>query len=248
MTWIHTLIIAVLGVALFLCTRLRIVRDFEGALLVRAGRVVRALGPGVYRVFRTRTQIEVFDLRETTVTLPIQEVTTKDRVPVKASLSITYQISDPWVLRKASQGGISELHRTGQLALREGVLAYGLDELLEDKRQVADQILPAMAEELARLGFVAVRIAVLDVIVRGEIKRAYGDVIVARAEAKARLERTRGESASLRNLANAARLLKDNEGLYQLRLLETARAAASSEANSLVLGLSNGLDLKNGRA
>ena len=74
------------------------------------------------------------------------------------------------------------------------------------------------------------------------------DVLKAKQEGQAALERARGESASLRNLANAARVLEGNPALMNLRLLQSLTAAQNS-GNTLVLGVPCGfVPLKNGRA
>jgi hypothetical protein len=73
--------------------------------------------------------------------------------------------------------------------------------------------------------------------VGGELKRAFGEVARARAEALAKLERTRGEAAALRKLANAARLFREHEGLAELKRLALAERAAEGGHNTLVLGL-----------
>jgi regulator of protease activity HflC (stomatin/prohibitin superfamily) len=64
------------------------------------------------------------------------------------------------------------------------------------------------------------------VIFPAEIKKAQAEVVVARAQGLAALERARGETAALRNLANAAALLKDNPALLQLRLVQQLAATA----------------------
>jgi len=66
-----------------------------------------------------------------------------------------------------------------------------------------------------------------------EIKKAYTQVLLAKQEGVAALERARGESAALRNLANAAKMLENNPALYQLRLLQSVSEA---KASTLVLG------------
>jgi regulator of protease activity HflC (stomatin/prohibitin superfamily) len=80
----------------------------------------------------------------------------------------------------------------------------------------------------------------------GELKRAFAEVLKARQEGQAALERARGESAALRNLANAARLLENNPALHNLRLLQSITAAGSA-GNTLVMGVPTGfVPLKNG--
>jgi biotin carboxylase len=70
----------------------------------------------------------------------------------------------------------------------------------------------------------------------GEMKKAFSQVVKAQKEGQAALERARGETAALRNLANAARIMDDNPNLMQLRALQVF---ADSPNNTLVLGMSN---------
>ena len=73
----------------------------------------------------------------------------------------------------------------------------------------------------------------------GELKRAFADVLKAKQEGQAALERARGESASLRNLANAARVLEGNPALMNLRLMQSL-SAAQNAGNTLVVGMPGG--------
>ena len=78
----------------------------------------------------------------------------------------------------------------------------------------------------------------------GDVKKAFTEVLKAKQEGQAALERARGESAALRNLANAARLLENNPALQNLRLMQSMSAAG----NTLVMGLPTGfVPLKAGK-
>src|SRR5258705_12697759 len=82
----------------------------------------------------------------------------------------------------------------------------------------------------------------------GELMRAYVDVLKSKQECYAALDRARGESAALRNLANAARVLEGNPALMNLRVLQSL-ASAQNAGNTLVLGMPAGfVPLKNGKA
>jgi len=238
-------------VAVRALTTVQEIQDYELGLLIRRGSFAGTLGTGVHRVFGRRVNVEVYDVRSQSLSLGTQEVQTKDQVPVKINVTFTYRLEDAALARSVSANALGDLYRAVQLALREAVQAFELDQLTGQRAEVASSIEQAVRPEAERLGHLIERVALLDVIVRSEIKQALGEVVKARAEARAKLERARGESAALRNLANSARLLKENEGLYQLRLLETAQSAATSQSNSLVLGLREGLEMNgitNGRA
>jgi hypothetical protein len=70
--------------------------------------------------------------------------------------------------------------------------------------------------------------------VPSELKRAFAGIVAARREGEAALERARGETAALRSLANAGRMIEDNPGLLQLRILQQL---GGSTGNTIMLGL-----------
>ena len=79
----------------------------------------------------------------------------------------------------------------------------------------------------------------------GDVKKVFTEVLKAKQEGQAALERARGESAALRNLANAARLLENNPALQNLRLIQSI----SAPGNTLVMGIPAGfVPLKTGKA
>ena len=78
---------------------------------------------------------------------------------------------------------------------------------------------------------------VKDIMLPGEMKKVFTQVVKAQKEGQAALERARGETAALRSLANAARMMDDNPNLLQLRALQGLEV---SSGNTLMLGLPNG--------
>jgi hypothetical protein len=90
------------------------------------------------------------------------------------------------------------------------------------------------AARMGEIGIELLSVDVRDVMVPAELRRAYASVVTARHEGAATLERARGETAALRNLANAGRLLDDHPGLLSLRLVQELGAGGG---NTLVLGL-----------
>jgi hypothetical protein len=91
-----------------------------------------------------------------------------------------------------------------------------------------------LAPQADALGLRLLKIEVRDLILPGELKRAFAQTITAQKEALASLERARGETASLRSLANAARIMQDHPGLLQLRAVQAIEA---SKGNTIALGL-----------
>lgn len=229
--------VAAVTAAVRSCLTRVVVLPHEAVLVVRNGRDLGRLEPGVHSFWTGELSVRRFDLREILVKVGGQEVLTRDRVPVKFTVLVRYHIADPLRARDAVADLEGHVHAEAQLALREAVLSFELDELLAGRAAVSERVAQSLRERIARIGLELLDAAVQDVMVSGELKRAFGEVARARAEALAKLERARGEAATLRKLANAARLFREHEGLAQLKTLEIAQRAAEGTGNSLVLGL-----------
>ena len=214
-----------------------VVHPHETALVTRNGRDLGRLEPGVHRFFGGELSIQRFDLRECLTRIGGQEVLSRDRVPVKFSVLVRHRVVDPLRARDAVFDLDGHIHVEAQLALRDAVLLFDLDELLDGRAAVSERVAHRLRDGLARAGLELVEAAVQDVMVGGELKRAFGEVARARAEGLAKLERARAEAASLRKLANAAPLFREHEGLAQLKTLEIAQRAAEGANSTLVLGL-----------
>jgi regulator of protease activity HflC (stomatin/prohibitin superfamily) len=166
-----------------------------------------------------------------------QEVLTRDRVPVKFTVLARQRVVDPLKARAAVKDLDEHVHAALQIALREAVQLFELEGVLDDRAKLSESVAQSVREPLASAGLELVDARVQDVMVAGELKRAFAEVAHARAEGQAKLERARAEDVALRKLANAARLLREHEGLERLKLLEVAQRAAENPQNTLVLGL-----------
>lgn len=80
-----------------------------------------------------------------------------------------------------------------------------------------------------------------------DLKRAFAEVLKSKQEGQAALERARGESAALRNLANAAKLLEGNPALMNLRLIQSLSAAQTAGNTLVVMPGPDWSGLKNGK-
>jgi SPFH domain/Band 7 family protein len=128
------------------------------------------------------------------------------------------------------------------------VAAIPSDALLAQRVDIAAQLLARVQPQTATVGVTVHAVEIKDVMLPGDLKRAFAEVLKARQEGQAALERARGESAALRNLANAARVLENNPAPMNLRVLQSL-SAAQNAGSTLVLGVLGGLvPLKNGRA
>ena len=218
---------------------------FKG-LFYRKGRFVELLPPGRHVRWGFRLTLNTCDVRRAILTIAGQEVLTADSVAVKVSLLITYQIVDPDKALHQTQAWCSDLHTGGQLAARTVIGGTTLEALLAQRGELSAKLLALVQPVGAKIGIDIQSVEVRDVMLPADLKRAYSDTLKAKQEGLAALERARGESAALRNLANAARLLDGNPALQNLRLLQSL-ADGRGTGHTLVMGVPGGFaPLKNG--
>jgi regulator of protease activity HflC (stomatin/prohibitin superfamily) len=217
-------------------------------LLYHKGKFVEILGAGRHLRWGRFYTLDAQDLRRTSLVIAGQDVLTADNVSLKLSLVAVYQVVDAAKAAHETQNWRGDLYNAAQLSLRGVVGGVAVEALLNQRLEIGAQLLVRVQPEAARIGITVHSVEVKDVMFPAELKRAFAEVLKAKQEGQAALERARGESAALRNLANAAKLLEGNPALMNLRLLQSL-SAAQTAGNTLVLGMPGGfVPLKNGRS
>jgi len=205
-------------------------------LLYRSGRFSQTLAAGGHWVWRWARELKLVDLRERILAVASQELLSKDHVPVKLSAACRFAITDAPLAMHGVENYQANLYLAIQLVLRDAVAELSVDELLQQRTALGEHLRDRVGASAQLVGLEVRDVAVKDVILSGELKRALGAPYLARQEGQAMLERARGEQAALRSLANSARLLDGNPNLLQLRLLAAVEGAAKGPGVTLVLG------------
>src|SRR6185295_8718057 len=155
---------------------------------------------------------------------------------VKLSIVLTTQIVDPAKSVQAADNHATHIYSATQTAVRTVVAGVTMEALLTQRVAIGAQLRELVAPQAEAVGVQVHAVEVRDVMLPGELRKAFSEVLKAKQEGQAALERARGESAALRNLANAARLLEGNPALQNLRLMQSI----STSGNTLVMGLPTG--------
>lgn len=199
---------------------------------LRKGIADRVLPPGMHWMRRRSDRIWMEAATPQVLVVPSQEVLTADGVTVRATVAYVARIIDPMATMRAGDWR-SRLHVDVQLALRAGVTASPLEDLVASRAALDGPILEAIVPTATELGVEVEKLALRDLVVPGEQRQLLAEVVAAKLSGQASLERARSETAALRSLANAASLMRDNPALYQLRLLQEISA---STGNTFVVG------------
>ena len=213
-----------------------VVYEYQRALKYTKGRYQETLGPGQYWIFSWRSSVMPVDVRPEFITIPGQDVLSADGVTLKVSLAAQFEVSDPNVAINKNANFRNSLYLLLQMALREIIGKEKIDALLENRASISSKLMEITAPKATELGLKLTLADVKDIMFPGEMKKVFAQVVKAQKEGQAALEKARGETAALRNLANAARTMDDNPNLLSLRALQ---ALADSSGSTLVFGLPN---------
>ena len=214
--------------------------DFQKGLLYKKGSFVKTLNAGKYYYLKSNSAIQVIDTRKTLVTLPGQEILTKDNVNIKITLVGFYEVTDPVKAKHQSENYVTEFYNLSQIILRDLVGAVTIDELLEKKGEIDIQLLAGVSEKAKGLGLTISTLSVKDIMLPANLKKAFSGILEAQKEAQRQLEKARGEQAVLRNLANSSGMYESNPMLLQARLVQ----ALSTGNNSIVFNADDKMVIK----
>lgn len=216
--------------------------DHQSGLHYRNGQFVKRLKAGKHRLWGSGNHVYTYDNRYSELVVQGQEVMVSDGTALKVSVVARWRIVDPEKFHLAALDAEKALYTTVQFALRQIVGRLGIDEVIEQKDSLGEEMFKLVNSEQDRLGVEVGRVDVRDVMLSGELKVACQKVLTARKEALAELEKAWGEAAALRTLANASRLLEKNPDLMQMKYLETIREVGTGGyGNTLVVGLPDDL-------
>jgi regulator of protease activity HflC (stomatin/prohibitin superfamily) len=225
-----------LGAVVLLCLasiRRVVIFEYQRGVVYTRGRFSVVRGPGTHWYVPFFTKIRIVDTRPRFVSIGGQEILSSDGITLKVSLAAEYGIADAALALNSVMDCHESLYVELQLILREIVGGTGIEDLLKTRSDLAGTLMEKAAPKAEAMGLKLTSANIKDIMFPGALKDIFAQVVKARQEGLANLEKARGETAALRNLANAAKMMETNPGLMQLRLLQ---AFGESSGNTMVLG------------
>ena len=198
------------------------VDSHEKGLLFVNREFQKMLEPGDYFFWKGTTAVSVLkaDMRQLQVDVAGQEIMTKDKIMLRVNFVGQYRITDPVKALLTIKNYQEQLYVLMQLALREYIGVFTLDEILERKESISTQIVDAVKGKAAEMGLELLSAGVKDIILPGDVKDIINQVLIAEKKAQANVIMRREETASTRSLLNTAKIMDENKTLYRLKELE----------------------------
>jgi regulator of protease activity HflC (stomatin/prohibitin superfamily) len=211
--------------------------EWERALLYDNGKYVRTLEAGRYMFLAPWQKFTSVDLRAQVLQVVNQEVVCADNMALRIACSVTYKIVDPVTALHSTTRYQDMLYLDMQMVMRDLVCMKKIDEALATRSEISQAFTKTMAESARKLGLEIESAGIRDITFPPDVKKVFAQVTAAEKEAQATLAKARAETASLRALANASRMMEDHPALITLRTLQSVSELASSSGNTVVFGL-----------
>jgi len=219
-----------------LCVTVKMVQEYERAVIFRLGRVRRggAVGPGLFFIIPCIDTIQVVDLRTISFDVPPQEILTKDSVTVAVDAVVYYKISNPMAAVCNVANFAQSTRLLASTTLRNILGTKTLQEILSDRDSTALVILAQLDQATDPWGIRVERVEVKDVRLPQNLQRAMAAEAEASREARAKVIAAEGEQKASRALKEASDIISQSSSALQLRYLQTL-TQISAEKNSTIV-------------
>ncbi|RLF89272.1 slipin family protein [Thermococci archaeon] len=229
--------IVLLFVLIFLASAIKIVKEYERAVIFRLGRVVGARGPGLFSIIPIFEKAVIVDLRTQVLDVPVQETITKDNVPVRVNAVVYFRVVDPVKAVTQVRNYIMATSQISQTTLRSVIGQAHLDELLSERDKLNMQLQRIIDEATDPWGIKVTAVEIKDVELPAGMQRAMAKQAEAERERRARILLAEAERQAAEKLREAAEIISEHPMALQLRTLQTISDVASDKSNVIVLTL-----------
>ena len=230
-----SLVLVALGVAIVLLVwGLRIVQEYERAVVFRLGRLAGIRGPGLFFIIPWLERIQTVDLRLVTIDIPPQEVITRDNVSIKVNAVLYFQINDASLAVTRVKDYTESAFQIAQTTLRSVMGQSELDELLAQREEINNKLRHIIDEQTECWGVKVTLVEVKDVELPESMQRAMAKQAEAEREKRAKIIHAEGELLAAQQLVEAASVMVSQPVSFQLRYLQTLGEIAA-EKNSTIL-------------
>lgn len=221
-------------VVVLLTSAVKVIPEYQRGVVFRLGRLTGAKGPGLVIIIPFVDRMVKADLRVVTLDVPVQEVITKDNVPIKVNAVVYFRVMDPNRSVVEVENYIMATSQLSQTTLRSVIGRAELDEVLSERDKINLELQKIIDEKTDPWGIKVSAVEVKELELPEGMKRAMARQAEAERERRAKIISAEGEAQAAERLSEAARIMAVSPVTLQLRYLQTMREIAS-EKNAMTL-------------
>ncbi len=199
----------------------KVLREYERGVLFRLGRLKPLAGPGLVFLIPFVDRLVRVDLRTVTLTIPPQEVITRDNVPARVNAVAYFKVTDPARAITEVEEYAVATSQIAQTTLRSVLGHAELDDLLAERDQLNDSLRRIIDEQTEPWGIKVTTVEIKDVEIPEAMQRAMARQAEAERERRAKIINSEGEFQAAQKVYEAAEILSRNPAAIQLRYLQT---------------------------
>lgn len=221
-------------VIILIAAAVRILREYERAVIFRLGRLIPVKGPGLILLIPIVDRMERISTRIETIDVQRQEVMTRDNVPVTVDAVVYYRVMIPADAVVNVQNFHKATYLVAQTTLRSVVGQSELDELLAERDKINQKLQEIIDEQTEPWGIKVSMVEVRDVVLPDPMKRAMARQAEVERERRAKIINAEGEYQAAQRLQDAGKIIATQPVALQLRFLQTLSEVAA-EHNSTTI-------------
>src|ERR1700712_2503470 len=202
----------------------RVLREYERGVIFRLGRLIATKGPGLILLIPLIDRMVKVELRTVTLSIPPQEVITRDNVPCRVNAVAYFRVVDQNRAVVEVENYLVATSQISQTALRSVLGKAELDQLLADRERLNEELQKIIDESTEPWGVKVTAVEIKDVEIPEQMQRA----IARQAE---------GECQAAQKLTDAADIISQNPASLQLRYLQTLLEIGSNQNTTVVFPL-----------
>jgi len=234
-----SMILIIITFPFSLCVCIKMVQEYERAVIFRLGRIKAggAVGPGLFFIIPCMDTIVVTDLRTVSFDVPPQEILTKDSVTVAVDAVVYYNISNPMAAVCNVENYSKSTRLLASTTLRNILGTKNLTEILSDRESIAADILQHLDSTTDPWGIKVERVEVKDVRLPVQLQRAMAAEAEATRDARAKVIAAEGEQKASKALKEASDIISESPAALQLRYLQTLNNVAAEKNSTIIFPL-----------
>eukprot|EP00095_Tigriopus_kingsejongensis_P009837 maker-scaffold21_size687808-snap-gene-4.8 protein:Tk09837 transcript:maker-scaffold21_size687808-snap-gene-4.8-mRNA-1 annotation:"band 7 protein cg42540-like" len=231
-----SLVLVLVTLPFSLCVSVKVVQEYERAVVFRLGRLRSggAEGPGLFFVMPCVDTYKKVDLRTVSFDVPPQEVLSRDSVTVSVDAVVYYRVSNPTMATNNIEDYSHSTRLLAATTLRNVLGTKNLAEILSERETISQVMQNSLDEATDPWGVKAERVEIKDVRLPVQLQRAMAAEAEAAREARAKVIAAVGEQKASKALREAASVIADSPSALQLRYLQTLNSIAA-EHNSTII-------------
>jgi regulator of protease activity HflC (stomatin/prohibitin superfamily) len=230
-------IVLLLAAAALAAASVRVLREYERAVVFRLGRVINEKGPGLVLLIPAVDRMVRVSLRTITLRIPPQEVITRDNVPVRVAAVAYFRVIDPRRAVLDVEDYMAATLQIAQTTLRSVLGKAELDALLAERERLNDSLQQIIDEQTEPWGIKVTIVEIKDVEIPERMQQAIARQAEAERTRRAKVINAEGEYQAADRLAEAANVISPNPVTLQLRYLQALSDISSNQASTIVFPL-----------